>query len=49
MKGNFEFWFFSTLVAGILHKKKNLKDLIEFRFEDLTLYPPLHEMERGSP
>jgi hypothetical protein len=43
----YNFWLFSTLVAGILHKKKNLKDLIELRFEDLTPYPPLHFMERG--
>jgi len=28
--------------------KRNLKDLIELRFEDLTPYPPLHEMERGN-
>jgi hypothetical protein len=42
-------WFFSTLVAGILHKKKNLKDLIELRFEDLTAYPPLHFMLKIPP
>jgi hypothetical protein len=47
-KINNKMWLFSTLVAGILHKKKNLKDLIELRFEDLTPYPPLHEMERGN-
>jgi hypothetical protein len=35
-------------VAKILNKKKVLKDLIKLTFEDLTPYPPLHEMERGN-
>jgi hypothetical protein len=45
----YKMWVFSTLVAGILHKKKNLKDLIELRFEDLTSYPLQGESFKVNP